>query len=66
MILIVCFSSLSSEVSPRPTGFDFMCRIQAGKEGTRKGGNKARRKRKVYDDCICVQEVLTSLRVDGC
>ena len=49
MILIVCFSSLSSEVSPRPTGFDFMCRIQAGKEGTRQG-----------------EEVLTSLRVDGC
>ena len=39
MILIVCFSSLSSEVSPRPTGFDFMCRIQAGKEGTRQGGS---------------------------
>lgn len=39
MILIVCFSSLSSEVSPLPTGFDFMCRIQAGKEGTRHGGS---------------------------
>lgn len=38
MILIVYFS-LSSEVSPRPTGFDFMCRTQAGKEGTRQGGS---------------------------